>query len=75
VFPMFAILYGYGAGYSGADWLVRLGAVVGNPPFIALAFPLVLLVVLGFAAGRPAPGRPGPADALMRRLVHRREAA
>jgi hypothetical protein len=31
---------------------MRLGAVVVNPLFVALAYPLLLLVVLGFAAGR-----------------------
>jgi uncharacterized protein len=37
---------------TGQDWLMRLGAVVVNPLFVALAYPLLLLVVLGFAAGR-----------------------
>jgi uncharacterized protein len=52
-------------GYATAtDWLTRLGAVVVSPLFIALAYPLFLLVVLGFAAGRrgllddPAAHRP-----------------
>jgi uncharacterized protein len=40
-------------GYTTAtDWLTRLGAVVVGPLFIALAYPLFLLVALGFAAGR-----------------------
>jgi uncharacterized protein len=51
-------------GYSGSDWLVRLGGAVVNPLFVAVALPLFLLVVLGFVAGRrgllddPAAHRP-----------------
>jgi uncharacterized protein len=55
---------------TGQDWLIRLGGTVVSPLFIALAFPLFLLVVLGFAAGRrgllddPAAHRP-----LLRRIA------
>jgi uncharacterized protein len=58
-------------GYTTAtDWLTRLGGVVVSPLFIALAYPLFLLVALGFAAGRrgllddPAAHRP-----LLRRIA------
>jgi uncharacterized membrane protein YeiB len=58
-------------GYATAtDWVTRLGAVVVGPLFIALAYPLFLLVALGFAAGRrgllddPAAHRP-----LLRRIA------
>lgn len=40
-------------GYStGEDWLARLVSVPASPLFIAVAYPLLLLVVLGFLAGR-----------------------
>ena len=58
---------GYG---TWTDWLTRLGGAVVSPLFIALAFPLLLLVVLGFEAGRrgllddPAAHRP-----LLRRIA------
>ncbi|GAA1303759.1 DUF418 domain-containing protein [Pseudonocardia xinjiangensis] len=40
-------------GYStAADWAARAIAVPFNPIFVAVAFPLLLLVVLGFRAGR-----------------------
>lgn len=58
-------------GYAtGADWAARLVGVPVSPLFIALAYPLLLLVVLGFAAGRlgllddPAAHRP-----LLRRIA------
>lgn len=41
------------AGYSTlGDWLGRLAGLPISPLFLALAYPLLLLVVLGFLAGR-----------------------
>ncbi|MHA6627611.1 DUF418 domain-containing protein [Pseudonocardia sichuanensis] len=58
-------------GYSSAaDWTMRLSGVIFSPLLIALAYPLFLLVVLGFAAGRRGLlDDPGAHRPLLRRIA------